>query len=73
MMRGQGQAYLNSGGFEKWNSWHMNMESPSVRRTKESKQQHFEGFTFELQDYEMEVRQQEEELSDNKEPMPGLE
>jgi hypothetical protein len=32
--------HLNSGGFEKWNSWHMNMESPEVKKTKESKE-HF--------------------------------
>ena len=37
---------LNSAGFEKWNSWHLNLESPEAgKKTKESKQV-FEGFTY---------------------------
>jgi serine/threonine protein kinase len=39
---------LNSAGFEKWNSWHVNFESPENKKTKmEENKQIFEGFTFE--------------------------
>lgn len=44
--RDKGEMFVNNSGFEKWNSWHMNMESPEAKKTKESKQ-NFEGFTFE--------------------------
>jgi serine/threonine protein kinase len=40
------EQYVNSNGFEKWNSWQMNMESPVAKKTKESRE-HFEGFTYE--------------------------
>lgn len=47
--------FINNNGFENWNSWHLNMESPNVKKTKESKG-HFEGFTFENEmEYEFEA------------------
>ena len=38
--------FLNSGGFENWNSWHLNVESPDNKCRKESRE-YYEGFTFE--------------------------
>ena len=43
---------VNSGGFEAWNSWQKNIDSPESKKMKESRQP-FEGFTFEEEDYEL--------------------